>query len=161
MTFAECLREQDVVNAIATGRWPDRCDEDLAAHVAACEGCRDLASTLGVLSESWADARAGARLPAAGTVWWRAQVRARQEAARAATRPLTVAQIIGGTIAAALALAVLVYLAPWLSASLRASRAFLAFDVPVVAAGWVMAISAAVALMSLVSLAVYLIVAED
>ena len=38
---------------------------------------------------------ADTRLPSAGQVWWRAQVRARHEAAAVAARPVMVAQALG------------------------------------------------------------------
>ena len=39
--IAECVREAEVLEAVAFGRWPERCG-DLAAHVASCEICADL-----------------------------------------------------------------------------------------------------------------------
>ena len=49
---------------------------------------------------------ADARLPAAGQVWWRAQVRARHDAAAVAARPVMVAQAVGGAAALGLVAAV-------------------------------------------------------
>ena len=95
-------------------------------------------------------------------VWWRAQMRARQEAAQAAARPITVVQAIAGLAAAALVVACLVAASPWLGSSLASSRQFLAVDVAdigAMASGWLLA--AGVALVAITSLAVYLVVAED
>jgi hypothetical protein len=44
-----------------------------------------------------------AHLPAAGTVWWRATIRARAEAARAVSQPITLAQGIAAACAVGLA----------------------------------------------------------
>ncbi len=91
----ECLREQDVLDAIASGRWPDR-DADLRAHVAVCDLCRDLADVVAALTcEQQVSVDELAALPSADLVWWRAQIRARTEAARAASRPIAVVQALG------------------------------------------------------------------
>lgn len=162
MTFAECAREQDVVDAVTTGQWPGRCGNDLTMHVASCEGCRDLVAVLDSLGGSWAGARADAQVPASGMVWWRAQMRARQEAARAAARPITVVQGVAGVTGLALALAGLVAVLPWLASWLASARGFLALDVPDIAlqGGWLLAGGVATVLV-LASLALYVVVAED
>jgi hypothetical protein len=43
-----------------------------------------------------------AQLPTAGTVWWRATIRARADAARTASQPITVAQGVAAACAVAL-----------------------------------------------------------
>ena len=58
MTFAECPREAEVIDALTTMQWPERCAEELKAHVAACEGCRDVVATMATLSEAWDETRA-------------------------------------------------------------------------------------------------------
>lgn len=94
MTATECPREQDVLDAIDARRWPDRCDPDLRAHVAGCPVCAELGHVGHLLRgdhERWWDA---AEVPPASLVWWRAQMRARAEAAQAVSRPLLVAQVV-------------------------------------------------------------------
>jgi hypothetical protein len=91
----DCAHEPDVLEAVYTNRWPDRVDPDLRAHVATCEICADVV-TIAPLLEAEADlTRADAVVPESGLVWWRAQMRAREEAARTAVRPITVAQAVG------------------------------------------------------------------
>ena len=99
----ECVREQDIVDAVVSGRWPHACDPSLAAHAAACEICRDVLTVAVALRDDAVDAGHEARLPSAGLVWWRATIRARAEASRVAERPLTVAQGIAGACAVGLA----------------------------------------------------------
>jgi hypothetical protein len=99
----ECVREQDIVDAVASGRWPHACDPSLAAHAGECDICRDVAAVAVALRDDAFDARHEARLPSAGLVWWRATIRARAEASRVAERPLTVAQGIAGACAVGLA----------------------------------------------------------
>ena len=163
MTLTDCPRERDLIDALTTGQWPDRCDEELKAHVAACQGCLDLAAILGPLAGAWADTRADAQVPASGMVWWRAQMRARQEAASAAARPIAVVQGIAGLAGAALALVCLIAAFPWLLSFLVSSGAFIAVDVGDVRAiqgGWLFAVGAAT-LLVIASLAVYVVVADD
>lgn len=99
----ECVREHDIVDAVASGRWPHACDPSLAAHAAECDICRDVATVAVALRDDAFDARHEARLPSAGLVWWRATIRARADASRVAERPLTVAQGIAGACAVGLA----------------------------------------------------------
>ncbi len=164
MKFADCPREQEVVDAVVSGRWPDRCDPDLSRHVAECEGCRDLAGIFGLLGVSWEDARQDAHVPAAGTVWWRAQVRARRDAQRAAARPITVTQAAGAFLAIVLVVAAIVRIYPWFLSALASPFGQLRFDAPAAAAllpgGWLLALAAA-AVIGFASIAVYLAVAED
>ena len=91
----ECLREPDVLEAIAFGRWPDGCG-DLAAHAVSCEICADLAEVVLALHDDRAALCREAQPPSSGMVWWRATIRARAEGTRAATQPISVLQGIAG-----------------------------------------------------------------
>jgi hypothetical protein len=100
-----CPREQDVVDAMLPhGRLPE--DSQLQQHVAGCESCRELHEVMVMLRPDHARADE-ASLPSAGQIWWRAAVRARMEAARAAARPVgwaqgaTAASLLGIVVAAA------------------------------------------------------------
>ena len=93
--LAECAREADVLEAVAFGRWPERCG-DLATHVSSCEVCADLAEVARALRDDRAALCREAQPPAAGMVWWRATISARAEAARTATQPISVLQGIAG-----------------------------------------------------------------
>ncbi len=89
--ICECAREQDVLDAIATNRWPERADPELRLHVKGCAICADLVEVVRPLLDEAEQASEEVRVPPANVVWWRAQIRARNEAARAAARPLTIA----------------------------------------------------------------------
>lgn len=162
MAFAECPHEADVIDALTTTQWPEQCSDELQSHVAACDCCRTLVAAITPLGEAWLDTRAAAQVPGSGMVWWRAQMRARREAARAAARPMTVVQAIAALAGLALLVATLAVLSPWVVASLS-SAASLVFgalpDVGGVARNW--AVAAAIALLAMTSLAVYLVMAED
>jgi hypothetical protein len=118
VAIAECSREQDVVDALTTGRWPERCDADLRAHVQSCEICADVAAIFMPLREAWDATRDSVQVPSSGAMWWRAQLRARQEAAQVAATPITLAQACGAVAALVVGIAVLVVMFPWLTQSL-------------------------------------------
>lgn len=94
MEASECSREDDVLAAIGTGRWPDRADAELRSHVAHCAICRDVVAVAQAFADGSDHAVASAPVADSAVVWWRAQLRARDDAARLAARPITVAQAI-------------------------------------------------------------------
>lgn len=109
----ECTWEEAVLEAINEGRWPDRADAALREHVAGCSVCADLTHVAVLLQLERDGLLQEARVPSSGLVWWRAQLRVRQEAARAAERPI--AFVEGLTVASGLgvAFAVLGLASPW------------------------------------------------
>lgn len=91
----ECEHESETLSAVYTSRWPHAAGEELRAHVAGCRICSDVVAVAAAFEEETDRVRAAARVPDASIVWWRAQLRARQEANREVLRPITVAQAIG------------------------------------------------------------------
>jgi hypothetical protein len=100
--LAECRHEGDVVAAVTRGRWPAAVDQALRDHVASCSVCAEVLQVAETMTAIEQETLADARLPAAGQVWWRAQVRARHEAAAVAARPVMVAQAVGAAAAGGL-----------------------------------------------------------
>ena len=96
MMSPECTREQDVLDALSAGRWPARCERELQEHVAGCSLCLDLAEAVGALAEAQDETWQLIQVPPASTIWWRAQLRARREAARTVSTPITVVQSAAG-----------------------------------------------------------------
>ncbi len=94
MKPVECEWEAEVLSAVLQSRWPERVDDALRAHVAACTICADVAAIAGAIDDDRETMRASAVVPDSGRVWWRAQMRARREAAATAGRPITAAQVI-------------------------------------------------------------------
>ena len=123
---AGCPFEIEVIGAARTGRWPDRLDADLRAHLETCSSCREVGALSGMFAAEWDAALAEADPPSAELTWWRAQRRARLEAARAAEAPVRTALMI----AAAGALALAVVLGWWVSGSLGPMLADLAAHAP-------------------------------
>jgi hypothetical protein len=116
MKRIDCAREQDVLDAIAARRWPGRCDPDLREHVASCAICADLVDVVVALTESHDTLWPDVQVPSSANVWWRAQLRAREEAARKAARPITVVQVAASVAALAVLVVVAYVIRPWLPA---------------------------------------------
>lgn len=112
----ECEREQEVLDAAATGRWPDRADADLRTHVASCAICADLAEIAPLFVEDRDAAWEQADVPSASAVWWRAQLRARRDAAERATRPVVLVQRVALVYAGVALFGLGVLLGPWIRA---------------------------------------------
>jgi hypothetical protein len=132
MSGCECPREADVLDAVAAGR----CDRDaeIAAHLAACSVCADLALVAAALREDHDEAWTEIQPPSSDLVWWRAQLRARTEAAQAAARPVAIAQGVGLAFAVAALVGVAIAFGDaWTSAwtGVTSGAAALAARVPV------------------------------
>jgi hypothetical protein len=94
----ECARESEVLEAVGLDRL-----HLVREHLDACASCAEVATVASALRR---DLEAGCReahVPSAGTVWWRATIRARAEAARTVSQPITLAQGIAGACAVGLA----------------------------------------------------------
>jgi hypothetical protein len=111
MTVPECPREQDVINAIVSGRWPHHCDETLQTHVLECRVCKELIDVASVLRQEREGLHDEMSVPSAGQVWWRAAIRARLEASQQVARPLS--WLFGVSVACAVGLAIAVVELLW------------------------------------------------
>lgn len=131
MSLNECPREAEVLEALQTSAWPECCAADLRAHVDACLSCADLVAVVLPLIDEHRVAAAHAPVPSSGIVWWRAQTRARQEAAAAAMRPITVVQALSLAMAAGLLAAAASFVSP----AFRQSIAWAAGALSVLKAG--------------------------
>jgi hypothetical protein len=107
----ECPREHDVVTAVTSGRWLDASSSELREHATGCATCREVAEVAAAFTADRAAAFESAPVPSAAHVWWRAQMRARQEAARTVSAPLNVVQAFAA--AAAIGLVAAILMAAW------------------------------------------------
>jgi hypothetical protein len=73
---------------LARGHWPHACPPELRAHVTACKSCAEFLLVTQAFQQSRATASAEVRLPAAGAIWWRAQLRRRNAAVERMGRPM-------------------------------------------------------------------------
>ena len=77
-----------------------------------------MASVAVALQDDYASASQSVRIPSAGLVWWRTELRARREAVRKAERPITWVQAFGGACATGVLLALLGRILPWFQQSM-------------------------------------------
>jgi len=92
-----CAREQELAEAVRSGRWPLGCEPELRAHVEGCRRCGEMAMLTAAFQQARAQAVGAADLPRpglpnAGLLWWRAQLRRRNAAMARVNRPLAGAQ---------------------------------------------------------------------
>lgn len=119
MSTTDCPFEADLVDTIHAARWPAGADPSLVAHVETCEICHDVAAVLpAVLELVDQQETAAPPLPEAGAVWLRAQLRARAEAERTATHPITAAQAVAIGCGAAGVGTLFGATSPWIQANL-------------------------------------------
>jgi hypothetical protein len=103
MSAHECHREDELLDALGRGY----VGAELAAHIESCASCSELQLVAGALLNDRADAVAEAPVPAAGTMWWRMQLRHRHEAQSTARRTLLIGQAL--TLAIAVGLMVVLF----------------------------------------------------
>jgi hypothetical protein len=92
VTIIECPRESDVLDAVASEKWPYRVAAELADHVESCAVCSDVLAVATAMRAAHEQLWQSASIPSSGHAWWRAELRVRQEAVRKASRPIAVAQ---------------------------------------------------------------------
>lgn len=139
----ECPREQDLLDAIAANRWPDRVDTSLREHVAACAICSDVVEIAVAFLEDRETAHAEAKVPAAAVVWWRAQIRAREEAARIAARPIALVQAVATICVAIVSIAVAPAASSWVRALITSLGATDWWSLPAdVSLAWILSAAA-------------------
>jgi hypothetical protein len=103
MTPFGCTRERELTSQLRLGQWPQASPAELRAHVAACRTCSDLV----LVSAAMQAARTVPTplLPSAGALWWRAQLRRRNQAIERISRPFLGAQIFALVVAALVGIA--------------------------------------------------------
>jgi hypothetical protein len=152
-----------VWDAIARGSWPHE-DDALRAHAAECAVCRDVVAVAEPLVAERAAAFAEAAPPSSAIVWWRAQARARQEAARAASEPITVVHGIAIACGAGLlAAAITIWFRGW-HASLGSAQSMvtnLAIAIAALDPRWITLLVMMVAWILIAPIVAYLVLRED
>lgn len=88
MTLRACPRQAEVRQLVNTGHWPHACPPELRAHLDDCRSCAGLLLVTETFRASRASLSAQAKLPAAGAIWWRAQLRRRNTAVERVGRPV-------------------------------------------------------------------------
>jgi hypothetical protein len=118
LTVPACAREAEALETVLGGGWPSCADADLRAHVESCPVCADVVLVAVAMRDEQVLACQQAQVPSAGLVWWRAERRARQEAARAAARPMTFVQVIAATCGVGALATIAGMVSPWVRSML-------------------------------------------
>lgn len=113
MARTECDRQPEVLELAVAGGWPQRCHPELRVHVDACSDCSELAIVASAIAADREVVLSGIVVPTSGAMWWKAQRRARQEATAAATRAVTLAQLLSFAAAIVVAFGALRSLFAW------------------------------------------------
>jgi hypothetical protein len=93
MTFVSCPCEKEIRELVESGQWPLASPPELRDHAAACRTCADLVLVASAFQRARSTTLAAAKPVSAGAIWWRAQLRSRQQAFERIQRPLIGAQV--------------------------------------------------------------------
>jgi len=156
MKIMECPREQDVMSRVASGQWPDGGSDELRAHIATCAICTDVLEVARAVHENCEGAKSNAQIPPASLVWWRAELKARQEAMRAASRPMTLVQAFGAASGIGVALGLVSLTWSWLGEFLAFPHLSSFSLLP-----WGLVIAFALAIVVIAPLAMYLVLSDE
>jgi hypothetical protein len=93
-----CPHETEIQAIVRSGHWPQACDPELRKHVETCRTCGEQLLLLHAFHAARAQTMQAARghypnLLHPNLLWWRAQLRRRNEALQRVSRPITTAQI--------------------------------------------------------------------
>jgi hypothetical protein len=92
MTFRTCSFENELMQALKDGHWPQGCGEELRAHVNGCNACSDLVLVMETFQQARNETELAALQGSPSLLWWRAQLRRRYAAEERVSRPITIAQ---------------------------------------------------------------------
>jgi hypothetical protein len=95
MSLFLCSSEKELEATLRQGRWPHACDPELRAHVDGCRDCQELVLVTQTFQKAKSNGEELARLRCPGLLWWRAQLRRRNEAIQTVTEPLARAERVG------------------------------------------------------------------
>jgi len=108
MKLPNCDREQEVVDAMRSGRWASAWGDELRQHAEDCAVCAEVVFAAQEFQREAELAgtefrQPGVNLPSAGLVWWKAQLAARRAAEQRAAAPMVLVERVAfalGTLAA-------------------------------------------------------------
>lgn len=88
-----CPREAEAQAVLRQGHWPDACEPELREHVATCDRCSSRLLILEAFQSARAEALTAAPINHPGLLWWRAQLRRRNEALERVRKPAITGQL--------------------------------------------------------------------
>ncbi|MGA8938401.1 MAG: hypothetical protein WB439_04475 [Acidobacteriaceae bacterium] len=122
MKIGACSRERELLQLLKSGSWPAASDPELREHANGCRICRNTIAVRSAFQNALAESKVEAKLDSANILWWRAQLRRRNEAVERVSRPLAGAH----RFALALNLLAAIASAIWLSRQGQGWQAWLA-----------------------------------
>ncbi len=93
MTLVSCTCEKEIRELVESGQWPLAAPQELRDHATSCRTCADLVLVASAFQRARVATVAAAKPVSAGAIWWRAQLRSRQQAFERIQRPLVGAQV--------------------------------------------------------------------
>ena len=102
-----CPREAEAQAVLRRGHWPDACEPELREHVATCDRCSSRLLLLETFQTARAQSMQAAHLGHPGLLWWRAQLRRRNEALERVRKPAMTGQLFALCISIFTAVALL------------------------------------------------------
>jgi hypothetical protein len=109
MMLSPCKRELEVAELLAQGGWPNACAPELRAHVSTCRRCDELILVTLAFKKDRLEAIGVPTVASPGALWWRAQLRRRNEAVERVGKPILGAQIFALTTYVLIAIAFLAF----------------------------------------------------
>src|ERR1700733_13570315 len=88
-----CPHEAEARAVLRSGHWPDACEPELRHHVESCDRCASQLLVLHAFQSARAETVRVARVGHPGLLWWRAQLRRRNEALERVSKPIATAHI--------------------------------------------------------------------
>jgi len=93
MTLGPCVHEKELTRLLALGHYPHACPPELSAHAETCRSCAELILVTRAFQTTRAQTVAAANLASPGLLWWRAQLRRRNQAVERVGKPILGANI--------------------------------------------------------------------
>jgi hypothetical protein len=88
-----CPHEAEARAVLVSGHWPNACEPELRKHVESCDRCSSQLLVLHSFQSARAEAVRVARVGHPSLLWWRAQLRRRNEALERVSKPMATAHI--------------------------------------------------------------------
>ena len=93
MTFGSCVHEKELTALLALGHYPNACPPEIRDHVSTCRSCAELVLVTRAFQTARTQTAAAANLASPGLLWWRAQLRRRNQAVERVGKPILGANI--------------------------------------------------------------------
>jgi hypothetical protein len=104
-----CPHEAEVQAILRRGHWPEACDPEFRKHLETCRACAEQLLVLHAFHNARTHAMQATRLDHPNLIWWRAQLRRRNDALQRVSKPIATAQIFALCVAIFAGAALLIF----------------------------------------------------